>query len=155
MTTEPGGRGPISAPAAEAAFAAVWVILGIAVVLASQDMREPAGRFPTLAGGLLAFVAAVRIARLARGATFAFPAIERPNAVRAIGLFVGLWGLWLMTLALGLVIAGLVWTFAILVGLYRWSMRRSAFYAVAFMLAIATLFPALGLHLPGGFLFPR
>ena len=63
--------------------------------------------------------------------------------------------LWILVLFAGLLLGGGVWAVSALMTIYRWSLLRSAIYTVAFVAAMAVIFPALGLQLPAGILIPR
>lgn len=140
---------------ADAVFSTAWIAFGLAIIIGSQTLRDPADRFPTLAGVIVVAMAGLRIIELARGEVFRFSPTEPRDVRNTWWLFWGLWVLAALIVLLGLVWGGSLWAIAFLMVLYRWSLMRSLIYSGAFMVAIAFLFPALGLHLPGGILLGR
>lgn len=128
-------------------------MFGVLVVVGSQTLPHPADRFPTLAGLIVIAMAGLRLVELFRGAPFHLPPMEHHDISNTWRLFWGLWMLGALTVLIGLIWGGLVWSVAFLMVLFRWSWLRSLIFSAAFMTVIALLFPALGLHLPGGILF--
>ena len=139
---------------AQAAFAAVWFLVGIGVVIGSAGYVDPAGRFPTLIGAGVAALAAFRVVAELRGSD---TVSERPPAARAdlirAAMFIGsIVILGVLIVVLGMLVGGVIWATGVLVGIYRWHPLKSAAIAIVIVAVVGVAFTALGLDLPTGLL---
>ncbi|HEX5465525.1 MAG TPA: hypothetical protein VFW92_02500 [Candidatus Limnocylindrales bacterium] len=126
-----------------------WILLGLAVVLASQPLRPPAGNFPTALGLVMAAAAAIGLVRELRRASPALD-LDRERVVRAGIFFAALWALWLAVLWLGLAVGGILWSVVMLRFVYGWTIPRSFVAALILVVVLVVLFSALGLEIPPG-----